>query len=273
MEIGTITRRFHFCASHRYWVSDWSEEQNRRVFGNRTTPYGHGHNYMLDVTLRGPIDRETGMVINLSEVKRIVGSVVERFDHKFLNADLPYFENMQPTAENLSRLFWQLIEPGLPDGTYLHRIRLYTTPSVFAEFHGAEDAVFCKTFTFSATHRLHSPLISDERNAKVYGKCNNPNGHGHNYELTVYVRQAPDPVTGMTMPMVELDRTVREFLSGNLEGRRLDKEVPFFEERPATSENILAFVHQELKQKLGQCLWKLKLKETTNNFFEIEEEK
>lgn len=270
MSIGTITRRFRFCASHRYWVENWDEETNLAAFGNRTSRYGHGHNYVLDVTLRGEINPDTGMVVNLTEVKRIVGGVVDRFDHKFLNADLPYFTQMQPTSENLARLFWRLIEQDLPDGVYLHRIRLYTTANVFAEYHGQDDqAVFSKTFSFSATHRLHSPLLDEEKNADVYGKCNNPNGHGHNYILTVYLKRSIDPVTGMTVPMRELDRKVRSFLDEQLDGKRLDAEVPFFKDKPSTSENLILFIQNSLEAELGDTLWKLKLKETDNNFFEM----
>ncbi len=270
MSIGTITRRFRFCASHRYWVDGWDEARNQEAFGDRTSRYGHGHNYVLDVTLRGEINPDTGMVVNLSEVKRIVGGVVDRFDHKFLNEDLPYFKHMQPTAENLARLFWELIEPDLPEGVFLYRIRLYTTGNVFAEYHGKDDeAVFSKTFTFSATHRLHSPKLSEQENRRVYGKCNNPNGHGHNYILTVYLRRKVDSVTGMTLPMRELERKVRGFLSRELDGKRLDAEVPFFSDKPSTSENLIAFIRNGLEPELADCLWKLKLKETDNNFFEI----
>jgi 6-pyruvoyltetrahydropterin/6-carboxytetrahydropterin synthase len=80
------TRRFTFSAGHRYWVGSWSAAENERFFGRLTVP--HGHNYTLDVTVRGPIDPQTGMVIDLAELKRIVGeTVVERFDHADLNAD------------------------------------------------------------------------------------------------------------------------------------------------------------------------------------------
>ena len=92
------TRRFTFAAGHRYWVSSWSPEENERVFGRLTAP--HGHNYMLDVTVHGEIDERTGMVIDLSELKRVVGeTVVDRFDHADLNAD-PLFRDRVPTHEN-----------------------------------------------------------------------------------------------------------------------------------------------------------------------------
>ena len=269
MSFGYITRRFRFCASHRYWVSDWTEEKNRAVFGSRTSKYGHGHNYTLDVTLKGEVNPLTGMVINLSEVKRIIGGVVDRFDHAFLNVDLPYFSEIQPTAENLARIFWRLIEPGLPEGVFLHRVRLYTTESVFAEYFGTTDeAIFSKRFVFSATHRLNSDQLKGEENQKVYGKCNNEHGHGHNYEVIVSVRKPIDGVTGMTLPLKELEKAVRDFLKTALQGKRLDMEVPYFSDKPATSENLIVFIRDGLSEKLGPFLHRIKLKETNNNSFE-----
>ncbi|RLE16474.1 MAG: 6-pyruvoyl tetrahydropterin synthase [Acidobacteria bacterium] len=272
MSFGYITRRFRFCASHRYWVSDWSEERNQAVFGSRISKYGHGHNYTMDVTLKGEVNPVTGMVINLSEVKQIIGTVVNRFDHAFLNVDLPYFSKMQPTAENLSRIFWRLIEPGLPAGVFLHRVRLYTTESVFAEYFGdGAEAVFSKRFVFSATHRLHSDGLTDEKNREVYGKCNNEHGHGHNYEVIVSVKKPIDAVTGMTLPLKELERIVRDFLKTELQGKRLDMEVAYFRDKPATSENLIHFIRQGLEEKISAFLYRIKLKETNNNFFETGE--
>ncbi|NOZ12074.1 MAG: 6-pyruvoyl tetrahydropterin synthase [Acidobacteria bacterium] len=272
MSFGYITRRFRFCASHRYWVSNWTEEENQAMFGSRTSKYGHGHNYILDVTLKGEVNPVTGMVINLSEVKRIIGAVVKRFDHRFLNVDLPWFSDLQPTAENVARVFWNLIEPGLPAGVFLHRVRLYTTESVFAEFFGDEgEAVFSKRFSFSATHRLQSDSLTEKENRDVYGKCNNEHGHGHNYEVIVSVQQLIDAVTGMTMPLKELEKKVRDFLNTELQGKRLDMEVAYFRNKPATSENLISFIREGLEQKLGPCLYRIKLKETNNNFFETGE--
>jgi len=272
MSFGYITRRFRFCASHRYFVSDWNEEQNQAAFGLHTSKYGHGHNYTLDVTLKGEVNPITGMVINLSEVKKVIGAVVSRFDHAFLNVDLPYFSKIQPTAENVARIFWQLIEPDLPEGVFLHRVRLYTTESVFAEYFGNEDeAVFSKRFVFSATHRLNSDKLKDEENRIVYGKCNNKHGHGHNYEVIVSVRKPIDDVTGMTLPLKTLEKKIRNFLKTRLEGKRLDMEISYFRDKPATSENLIAFIHAGLEQELGPFLYRIKLKETENNFFETGE--
>ena len=128
------TRRFTFAAGHRYWVNSWSPEENERVFGRLTAP--HGHNYMLDVTVHGAIDERTGMVIDLSELKRVVGeTVVDRFDHADLNAD-PLFRDRVPTTENLALAVWDLLAPKL-GGDRLASVRVWEDATLSVEYDGA----------------------------------------------------------------------------------------------------------------------------------------
>src|SRR6476469_28967 len=175
------TRRFEFSASQRYGRDDWSREQNELVFGKCTSPYGHGHNYTLDVTIKGRPDPITGMIMNMVELKGLVGEVLEVFDHKHLNEDTPYFKQRIPTTENIVRVLWGLIAPRMPEGVALARLRLYEMNDLWAEYDGADEAGFTRAYGFSAAHRLHAPQLSDQENRALYGKCNNPNGHGHNY--------------------------------------------------------------------------------------------
>jgi 6-pyruvoyltetrahydropterin/6-carboxytetrahydropterin synthase len=99
IELG---RRYHFSASHRLHSAHLSEEENRRVFGKCNNPFGHGHNYVLEVSVSGPVDPDTGMIANLADLDRFVdGAVLEAFDHKSLNEDVPGFEDTVPTTENL----------------------------------------------------------------------------------------------------------------------------------------------------------------------------
>src|SRR5256885_16540266 len=108
------TRRFTFAAGHRYWVNAWSPEENERGFGRLTVP--HGHNYILDVTVHGEIDERTGMVIDLSQLKRVVGeTVVDRFAHADLNAD-PLFRERVPTTENIALAAGNLLPANLGGG-------------------------------------------------------------------------------------------------------------------------------------------------------------
>ena len=127
------TRRFAFAAGHRYWVADWSPAENETRFGRLTVP--HGHNYTLDVSVRGPIDERTGMVIDLGELKRIVSeTVVDRFDHADLNAD-PLFRDRVPTTENLALAIWDLLAPKLgPDR--LAGVRVWEDATLFVDYDG-----------------------------------------------------------------------------------------------------------------------------------------
>jgi len=129
-----VTRKFMFSAAHRYWRKEWSAEENARVFGPLTVT--HGHNYVLEVTLCGPVDPRTGMVVDLGELKRVVGDLVlSRFDHADLSAD-PLFAGRQvPTTENLVRAIWALLAPKL-GSERLHGLRLWEDPMFHAEYFG-----------------------------------------------------------------------------------------------------------------------------------------
>ena len=135
MPAVTISRRFDFSASHRYHRDDWSEEENRRVFGLCALPNGHGHNYALEVAVSGEPDPVTGMVVNLVDLKEAVEGVLAGFDHKNLNLDTPWFADRQPTTENLAAVLWRLIGEALP-GAALARLRLYEADDLYVEFFG-----------------------------------------------------------------------------------------------------------------------------------------
>lgn len=134
MDTVYATRKFTFSAGHRYWRGDWSAEENARVFGQLTAP--HGHNYTLEVTVRGAVDPLTGMVMDLGELKRLVGdAVVSRFDHADLNRDPLFATGTIPTTENLARAVWDLLVPKL-GSERLHRIRLWEDPTFHVEYFG-----------------------------------------------------------------------------------------------------------------------------------------
>ena len=130
-----ISRRFDFSSSHRYYRDEWSEEENRRVFGLCALPNGHGHNYTLEVAVCGTPDPTTGMVINLVDLQAAVEVVLEQFDHKHLNLDTPYFADRIPTSENLAAVLWDLIAEELVGAT-LNRLRLYETDDLYVEYFG-----------------------------------------------------------------------------------------------------------------------------------------
>lgn len=119
----------------------------------------------------------------------------------------------------------------------------------------------------SSAHRLHSPELSDEENKKIYGKCNNFWGHGHNYIVEVTVKGPVDPITGMVMNITDLSRYMNEVLMTRLDHKNLDKDVPYFEKKVSTSENVAIYIFDELKKLLPkpELMYEVKLYETDKN--------
>jgi len=112
-----LIRRTVFSASHRIWRADWDAERNRRIFGPNARPISHGHNYELEVGVRGTLDPETGMVVDLSWLKQVLDQEIQaRFDHRDLNDDTPYFQDSVPTAERVAGVIFELLDRALPAG-------------------------------------------------------------------------------------------------------------------------------------------------------------
>ncbi|MXW16584.1 MAG: 6-carboxytetrahydropterin synthase [Gemmatimonadetes bacterium] len=132
-----ITRRLHFCAAHRLAREDWSEEENRRVFGDCANPNWHGHNYDLEVTVAGPVDPETGYVMDLGALKALVNRlVVDELDHSNLNLDVPWLDGIIPSTENLAVAIWERIVGHIPGPAALDKVVLWETPRQWAEYRG-----------------------------------------------------------------------------------------------------------------------------------------
>ncbi|MCA1763167.1 MAG: 6-pyruvoyl tetrahydropterin synthase family protein [Cryomorphaceae bacterium] len=132
----SVSRKAHFNAAHRLHNSNWSDEKNARVFGKCNNPNYHGHNYNLTVSVAGPVDSETGYVIDVKDLKDLIKTEVEdRFDHKNLNLDTEEFKNLNPTAENIAAVIWKLLREKL-DERYNLKIRLYETERNFVECEG-----------------------------------------------------------------------------------------------------------------------------------------
>jgi len=131
-----LTRKCEFSASHYYHNPNFTEEENRRVFGKCANLNGHGHNYTLEVTVKGDIDPQTGFVVDLKDLKEILNrEVLEALDHRHLNKEVPEFANQVPTTENLAIAIWKRLENQI-EGAKLHRIRVYETPDLFSDYYG-----------------------------------------------------------------------------------------------------------------------------------------
>lgn len=216
-----LTKRIEFAAAHRYHRDAWDAATNRRVFGACNNEPGHGHNYLLEVTVAGPVDRHTGMVVNLFDLKVVLLKMLEEFDHKHLNLDTPYFTQTVPTTENIARLLWTKLA-GQPSIGRLERIRLHEDETLWADL-SADDY---RTNRASLTRRYG---IS----AAVPSAARGQGGTGHNYALEVTVEGGIHPETGMITDLAALDRTVQELVVARFADRDLGKD-PVFASRPLT---------------------------------------
>ena len=135
MEI-TVSRKAHFNAAHRLHNKNWSDEKNHEVFGKCNYQNYHGHNYELIVSVTGKINPETGYVIDMGELKKIIkNEIEERLDHKNLNLDVPHFSNIIPSAENICIYIYDILRDNI-DTQFKLSVRLYETPRNFVEYSG-----------------------------------------------------------------------------------------------------------------------------------------
>jgi 6-pyruvoyltetrahydropterin/6-carboxytetrahydropterin synthase len=133
-----VTKRVEFSASHVCRNPALSDRENQELFGAAANPHGHGHNYAIEVTMEGTPDPVTGMVIDLKKLKEIVNrEVVDLYDHRFLNYEVPPFDRIVPTPENIAIDIWRRLEPHLAnDGGRLHAVRVYETTDLYVDYFG-----------------------------------------------------------------------------------------------------------------------------------------
>lgn len=131
-----LTKKLSFSAAHRLYNPSFTFEKNEEIYDKCNNPNGHGHNYILEVTVRGEPDKETGYVIDLKKLKQLINKeIIEKVDHKNLNLDVDFLKGVIPTVENLVLAFWQILKDKLPSGE-LHRIKLWETENSFIEYYG-----------------------------------------------------------------------------------------------------------------------------------------
>lgn len=262
-----LSRRIDFSAMHSYHVPAWSEDENKRAFGLCNNPNGHGHDYHLEVMVKGELQDRSGIVVNTVDIKKLVGGIVgEELDGKFLNKEHPYFKQHVPTTENIVSYLWDVIEGRLID-CQLHHLRLHENFDLFSEKGEGKMVYLTRKYHFSAAHRLHSDQLSAEENIAMFGKCNNPYGHGHNYYLDVVVGGEPDLVTGMVTDLGELDQIVEKEVLKKVDHKHLNLDVKEFKGLNPTSEVVAKVFYEMLAPHISN-LHKIGLWETEKNYFE-----
>lgn len=287
MALMYLRRRVAFSAAHAYWLPNRSDEENRQIFGKWASRWGHGHNYVAEVTVAGEIDERTGMVVNITDVDRVLKKqVIAPLSDKHLTYEVPHFADHPPTTENIALFIAERFQAAFTDPhAHLVRVTLWETPTLWAGIDFApiqpdgsqEDrtgktpmVTLTRALDFAAAHRLHAPGLSEEENEAIFGKCNNPNGHGHNYGVEVTVSGEPDPVTGMIVDLVALDRVMQREIMDRFDHKHLNRDTEDFAEINPTSENLTKVIWDRLVGNVPAParLYRVVVRETDRNYFE-----
>jgi len=137
-----ITKQVHFCAAHKLYNPAWTREKNEEIFGPCANENWHGHNFDLYITITGTPDPDSGFVMNFKELKQLVNrEIIDKVDHKNLNVEVPFMKGKMTSCENLIVEFWNILEPLIPEHSNqrakLHKLKLYETPTSYAEYYGS----------------------------------------------------------------------------------------------------------------------------------------
>jgi 6-pyruvoyltetrahydropterin/6-carboxytetrahydropterin synthase len=269
----TLTRKVTFTAGHIYRGGGLSAAELKQLFGVAAEPSGHGHNYVLEVSVEGPVDPRDGMVLNIKDLDAVLKNMLAEMDHKLLNTALPEFADAVPTTERLAQVLWTRLPPKVGAARCVS-LRLEEHPGFHVELYGADPTMVyvTRSIEFAAAHRLHSEQLSAEENVRIYGKCNNPNGHGHNYVVEVTVSGRPDGRTGAVVDLGKLEGLLETEIEARLDHKHLNLDTPYFKDSVPTAENIAIVIWRLLEAKIATCgsakLHRVRLIETARSWFD-----
>jgi 6-pyruvoyltetrahydropterin/6-carboxytetrahydropterin synthase len=255
---------FEFSAARKTTSPRLSAKENARLFGSATSI--HGHNYRVRLTYRSPkaFSAQDLPLVGHDAIHGCLRALHEELDHRFLNKDVAGLANHPITTESLAHYIYQRANSMTP----LDRVRLHERADFFAEAWKDRALFFGMRMAFHAAHRLRAAILSDTENAKLYGKCNNPLGHGHGYLTETTIGGDYDERSGTLSDFVEFRKAIQESLEP-WRDRHLDLETEDFRNAPSTGENIVRALWPKIDNRLNHQLVRLRLWETANNRFTL----
>ena len=253
---------FNFSAARRTISPHLSASENERLFGISTGE--HGHNYRTRFTLRANPASPQPAFGRQEEISSLFRSLQSQLDHKNLNRDVDALRGKPITTESLARFILQSGSGKLP----LSRVRLHERGDFFAEAWSDGGMFLGMREAFSAAHRLHVRSFSETKNAELFGKCNNPRGHGHRYVAEATIGGEYDQRSGALANFEELRNALTQSIAP-WRDKHLDLETEEFRDQPSTGENIVRALWPKLDSALQQRLVRLRLWETANNRFTL----
>src|SRR5262245_33658914 len=252
---------FEFSAARRTMSPHLNQEENVQLFGPATSL--HGHNYGCRLTFRAePLNLKRPLVRH-DEIDTCVRALRAELDHQYLNEVIGLKER-PITTESLAEYLYERVNSMMP----LHRVRLHERSDFFAEAWEDNTIFLGLRLPFYAAHRLHTATLSDAENKRLYGKCNNPTGHGHRYLTETTIGGEYNERSGTLYDFVALNEAIHESVK-HWEDRHLDVETEDFRGAPSTGENIVRALWPKIDNRVNHELARLRLWETTNNRFTL----
>jgi len=259
---GEANYWFEFSAARKTVSPHVNKEENARLFGRATSI--HGHNYRARLTFRTERLDAKALLVRHDAIDACLHALRDELNHRYLNQEVVGLRDRPVTTESLAGYIYERVKAAVS----LHRIRLHEREDFFAEAWG-DKIIFLGTWMpFNAAHRLHATALSDAENAKLYGKCNNPLGHGHRYLTETTVGGEYDKRSGTLYDFVAFRKAIEESLKP-WQNRHLDLETNDFRDVPSTGENIVRALWPKIDNRVNQQLVRLRLWETANNRFTL----
>jgi len=255
---------FEFSAARKTMSPRLGPEENARLFGTATSI--HGHNYRVRLTYRSPkaFSAQDLSLIRYDTIEPCLHALRDELDHRYLNEDVAGLANRPVTTESLADYIFQRAISMTP----LDRIRLHERADFFAEVWKNRAVFLGMRMGFYAAHRLRASTLSEAENARLYGKCNNPLGHGHGYLTETTIGGDYDERSGTLHDFVAFRKAIRESVEP-WQDRHLDLETEDFRNAPSTGENIVRALWAKIDNRVNQHLVRLRLWETANNRFTL----
>jgi len=253
---------FEFSAARKTMSPRLSTEENARLFGPATSI--HGHNYRARLTFRSERFDGKGPLVSSDAINTCLRGLHDELDHRYLNQDVVGLKDRPITTESLAGYIFERVNSVMS----LHRVRLHERYDFFAEAWGGNTVFLGLQEPFHAAHRLHAAALSGPENVRLYGKCNNPLGHGHRYLTEATIGGEYDERNGTLFDFVAFKNAMEESLEP-WQDRHLDLETDDFRKTPSTGENIVRVLWPRIDNRLNQQLVRLRLLETANNRFTL----
>jgi 6-pyruvoyltetrahydropterin/6-carboxytetrahydropterin synthase len=253
---------FGFSAARKTISPLLTAEENARLFGKSVSI--HGHNYAARLTFRVEQFNGKAPLVGYDAIDACVRALRTELDHRYLNGDVVGLKDRPITTESLATYIYERVNGMMP----LHRVRLHERQDFFAEAWEGNVIFLGLQMPFYAAHRLHAATLSDAQNASLYGKCNNPLGHGHRYLTETTIGGDYNTRRGTLYNFVAFRKAIEESLEP-WRDRHLDLETEDFRNVPSTGENIVRVLWPRIDNRLNQRIVRLRLWETANNRFTL----